>query len=98
MRQRLAVLSVSVLLACVAAPIASAEPVPARGCGAAFELMSLQQVLDTIAAEGFEDRLRAEDRNADTYLCVFILENFPFEFEEGKPVFVFTDNNAALRP
>jgi hypothetical protein len=80
----------------VAAPAASAKPEPVGGCGGGFELMSLKTVLREIAAEGFEDALRAADKNADEFLCVRILENFPNPFEPGKPVFVFTDNTAAL--
>ena len=78
----------------VAAPAASAKPEPVGGCGEGFELVDLKTVLRELAAEGFEDALRAADTNADQFLCVKILENFPNPFEPGKPVFVFTDNNA----
>ncbi len=80
----------------VAAPAASAKPEPVGGCGEGFELMSLKTVLRQIAAEDFEPALRAADKNADEFLCVRILANFPNPFEPGKPVFVFTDNDAAL--
>jgi hypothetical protein len=95
MKRLLIVLATVFASVAVAAPAVSAKPEPVGGCGAGFELMDLKTVLRELAAEGFEDALRAADTNADEFLCVRVLENFPKPFEPGKPVFVFTDNNAA---
>ncbi len=95
MKRLLIVLATVFASVAVAAPAASAKPEPVGGCGAGFELMDLKTVLRELAAEGFEGALRAADTNADQFLCVKVLGNFPKPFEPGKPVFVFTDNNAA---
>ena len=53
--------------------------------------MDVQTVIDTIAAPGFEDALRAEDTNRDNRLCIKIIPNEggPPQFD---PAFVFIDN------
>ena len=76
------------------APASAAPPQPAGGCGAGFELMTVREVLRSIAAPGFEDAIRAEDSNQDGLLCIKIVPNEggPPQFD---PAFVFVDNNTA---
>jgi hypothetical protein len=71
--------------------VASANPRAVGECSPAFEGMTIEQVLE-IAAPGFEDALRAEDRNADNRLCIKLIPNEggPPQFD---PAFVFIDNN-----
>jgi hypothetical protein len=71
--------------------VASANPRAVGECSPAFEGMTIEEVL-VIAAPGFEDALRAEDRNADNRLCIKIIPNEggPPQFD---PAFVFIDNH-----
>ena len=71
--------------------VASANPRAVGECSPAFEAMDVQTVIDTIAAPGFEDALRAEDKNGDNRLCIKIIPNEggPPQFD---PAFVFIDN------
>lgn len=70
----------------------AAEPV--GGCGKAFELMTVADVLRELAAPGFEEAIRANDRNADEYLCVMI-NNAPglVKLLDPNTPFIYTDNN-----
>jgi hypothetical protein len=70
--------------------VASANPRAVGECSPAFEGMTIEEVL-VIAAPGFEDALRDEDRNADNRLCIKIIPNEggPPQFN---PAFVFIDN------
>jgi hypothetical protein len=82
----------------VAAP-AAASAQPVAGCPASWSQTSvagftggLWLVSDAnaqIAAPGVD--LGSNDRNADGYICVRFVENFPPE--RFFPAFVFTDNN-----
>jgi hypothetical protein len=74
---------------------AAAAPKPVGGCGQGFELMTVKEVLRTIAASGSEAAIKAEDSNQDGYLCVKIIPNNggPPQFD---PAFAYVDNNAPL--
>jgi len=96
MKRILLALATVVVSFTVAASAASAKKEPVAGCGAGFELVELKVVLRDLASEGFEDALRAADENADEFLCIRILENFPNPFDPDKPVFVFSDNTVRL--
>jgi hypothetical protein len=65
---------------------ASAEQVPVGGpvgsCSAG-RLMTVQEVLLTIAPPGSEESVRAGDRNGDGYLCI----------QGGGSAFAVQDNN-----
>ena len=67
---------------------------PAGGCGQAFELMTVAYVLDELAAPGFEEAIRGNDRNADQHLCVMI-NDAPglVKLLEPNTPFIYTDNN-----
>ena len=54
----------------------------------AFDLVTVDAVLD-IAAPGFEDAIRAEDRNNDNQLCLLLL---PGPIPLFEPTFLFYDN------
>jgi hypothetical protein len=71
----------------------AAEPV--GGCGRVFELMSVEEVLEKLAAPDFEEAIRGNDRNADGYLCV-MTSNAPGLVTLLAPYtpFIYTDNNA----
>jgi hypothetical protein len=76
---------------------ASATPaLPVGGCGQTFELMTIQEIIDTIADPRFIDQFAGEDRNGDNTLCVKILRE-----NAGPPsidiAFVYTDNAAQGR-
>ena len=64
-----------------AAPVASAQ----TGCAPGLALMSVPDVLRTLAAPGSETAIRAADVNADGYLCV--------QVAPGGGLAQFTDNN-----
>src|SRR5690349_12083056 len=55
--------------------VAAADPGTIGGCSSGYELMTVKQVLKTIAAPGFEDSIRAKDANGDGYLCIKIIPN-----------------------
>jgi len=78
---------------CFSAAPAVAAPQPVAGCGSGFQLMSVKQVIKTIAASGSEDAIRAQDGNQDGYLCVKIIPNGggPPQFD---PAFAYVDNTA----
>ena len=71
--------------------VAVADPGSTGGCSSGYELMTVKQVIKTIAAPGFEDSIRAKDANGDGYLCIKIIPNDggPKQFE---PAFVYADN------
>jgi hypothetical protein len=71
--------------------VASAKPRAVGECSNGFVGMDVQTVIDTIAAPGFEDALRASDKNGDGRLCIKIIPNDggPPQFD---PAFVFIDN------
>jgi hypothetical protein len=71
--------------------VASAKPRAVGECSNGFEGMTVQNVIDTIAAPGFEDALRASDKNGDGRLCIKIIPNEggPPQFD---PAFIFIDN------
>jgi hypothetical protein len=82
----------------IAAASAAADPggvpaAPGAQCPAAFDLVSVDAVLD-IAAPGFERAIRAEDRNKDNQLCVLLLPGAIPLFE---PTFLFYDNRVPTR-
>jgi hypothetical protein len=89
-KMRVAISAIALGLAIGSTGVASAVPRPIGECSPAFEGMTIEEVLD-IAAPGFEDALRAEDRNADERLCIKIIPNEggPPQFD---PAFVFIDN------
>jgi hypothetical protein len=89
---RVALLSGALGLLPVAHITEAAEPV--GGCGNAFELMTITDVLSDLAAPGFEDAIRSHDRNADEFLCIKISEAPGLEklFGDFTP-FAYTDNN-----
>jgi hypothetical protein len=60
-----------------------------RGCPSAFEVMTVDEVLE-IAAPGFDDAIRAQDANADGRLCVKLL---PEPIPLFEPTFLYYDNN-----
>ena len=64
-----------------ATPAASAQ----TGCASGFTLMSVPEVLRTLAAQGSETAIRAGDVNGDGYLCV--------QVAPGGGLAQFTDNN-----
>jgi hypothetical protein len=67
---------------------------PAGGCGQAFELMTVEDVLEELAAPGFEGAIRGNDRNADEHLCVMINEAPGLvKLLEPNTPFIYTDNN-----
>jgi hypothetical protein len=79
-------------LAMGSAGVASAEPRAVGECSPAFVAMDIQDVIDTIAAPGFDPQaFFDEDRNDDDRLCIKIIPNEggPPQFE---PAFVFIDN------
>jgi hypothetical protein len=81
----------------VAAP-AAADPggvpaAPGAQCPKAYDLVPLERVLE-IAAPGFEDAIRAEDRNGDSQLCVMLL---PEPIPLFEPTFLFYDNRVPTR-
>jgi hypothetical protein len=51
----------------------------------------VQTVIDTIATPGFEDAIRASDKNGDSRLCIKIIPKTggPPQFD---PAFVYIDN------
>lgn len=92
--QRILVMTAAALgLMGLAAVPAWAAPQPVGGCGAGFELMTVKEVIRTIAAPGSVDAIRAGDVNQDGYLCIKIVPNGggPPQFD---PAFVFVDNTA----
>ena len=67
---------------------------PAGGCGQAFELMTVEDVLRQLAAPGFQEAIRGHDRNADQYLCVMINEAPGLvKLLEPSTPFIYTDTN-----
>jgi hypothetical protein len=72
--------------------VASAAPRAVGECSPAFVGMTIQEVLDTIAAPGFDPQaFFDEDKNGDNRLCIKIIPNEggPPQFN---PAFVFIDN------
>jgi hypothetical protein len=70
-----------------------AVPRPINECSPAFVGLTIQEVLDTIAAPGFDPQaFEDEDRNGDDRLCIKIIPNEggPPQFD---PAFVFVDNH-----
>jgi hypothetical protein len=70
-----------------------ASAAPREECARAFVGMTIQEVLDTIAAPGFDPQAFIdEDRNGDSRLCIKIIPNEggPRQFS---PAFVFVDNH-----
>jgi hypothetical protein len=63
-KMRVAISAIALGLAIGSTGVASAAPRPIGECSPAFVGMTIEEVL-VIAAPGFEDALRAEDRNAD---------------------------------
>jgi hypothetical protein len=90
-KTRIAISAIVAGLAIGSAGVASAEPRAVGECSPAFEGMTIEEVLE-IAAPGFEQALRDEDRNADNRLCIKIIPNEggPPQFD---PAFVFIDNH-----
>jgi hypothetical protein len=68
---------------------ATAAPPDRRGCPSAYELMTVEAVLE-IATPGFEGAIEAEDKNDDDRLCVKLLPEAIPLFE---PTFLYFDNN-----
>jgi hypothetical protein len=60
-----------------------------RGCPAAYQVMTVDEVLE-IATPGFEDAIEAEDANGDDLLCVKLL---PEPIPLFEPTFLYYDNN-----
>jgi hypothetical protein len=89
-KARVAISAVVLGLAIGSTGVASANLRAVGECSPAFEGMTIEEVL-VIAAPGFEDALRAEDRNTDNRLCIKIIPNEggPPQFD---PAFVFIDN------
>jgi hypothetical protein len=80
-------------LAMGSAGVASAAPRAVGECSPAFEGMTIEEVLTTIAAPGFDPQaFEDEDRNGDNRLCIKIIPNEggPPQFN---PAFVFVDNH-----
>lgn len=76
----------------LAAP-ANAAPPPRTGCPSGFETRTVDYVL-TFATPGFEDAIRAEDRNEDNLLCFKLL---PPQVPLFDPTFFFQDNEFPVR-
>jgi hypothetical protein len=91
MRKALAVVSIVAGFIGIATGSASSAPRPVAGCSESFELMTVKQVLRTLAAPGFDEAIIAEDSNADGFLCIKVVPNEggPPQFD---PAFVFVDN------
>ena len=79
----------------VAPSAALAAGRPVGDCGVGFTLMSVEQIIATIAAPGSIDAIRAGDVNGDGLLCVKIIPNNggPPQFD---PAFAFVDNTAQV--
>jgi hypothetical protein len=70
-----------------------ASAAPQAQCAPAFEVMTIQEVLDTIASPDVDPMAFSdEDRNNDDTLCIKIIPNEggPPQFD---PAFVFVDNH-----
>ena len=92
-KTRVAISAIALGLAIASTGVASAVPRPIGECSPAFVGMTIQEVLDTIAAPGFDPQaFFDEDRNGDNRLCIKIIPNGggPPQFN---PAFVFVDNH-----
>lgn len=89
-KMRVAISAIALGLVMGSTGVASANPRAVGECSPAFVGMTIEQVLE-IAAPGFEQALRDEDRNDDNRLCIKIIPNEggPPQFN---PAFVFIDN------
>jgi hypothetical protein len=90
-KTRVAISAIALGLAIGSTGVASAAP--QEECARAFVGMTIQEVLDTIAAPGFDPQaFTDEDRNGDSRLCIKIIPNEggPPQFN---PAFVFVDNH-----
>jgi hypothetical protein len=70
-----------------------ASAAPPEECAPAFEAMTIQEILDTIASPDVDPTaFKGEDRNNDDRLCVKIIPNEggPPRFN---PAFVYVDNH-----
>jgi hypothetical protein len=91
-KTRVAISTIALGLAIGSTGVASANPRAVGECSPAFVGMTIQEVLDTIAAPGFPpEAFFDEDRNEDLRLCIKIIPNEggPPQFD---PAFVFIDN------
>jgi hypothetical protein len=93
MRKKLLIAVLGAALAVVPAAQA-AYAAPVGGCGLGFQRMSVEDVLEDLAAPGFEDTIRGHDRNGDGYLCVRISDapGLVRLLDPNTP-FLYTDNN-----
>jgi hypothetical protein len=96
MKERVASIAAGLLIAAaVAVPSTSAHaaPQPVAGCGEGFALLTVKEIVKTLAAPDFVKIIPTYDANGDGYLCAKVLPN-----EGGPPVFdpafVFFDNKA----
>jgi hypothetical protein len=91
-KMRVAISAIALGLAIGSTGVASAAPRAVGECSPAFVGMTIQEVLDTIAAPGFDPQaFFDEDKNGDNRLCIKIIPNEggPPQFN---PAFVFIDN------
>jgi hypothetical protein len=84
----------ALIIAATALPTgAYAASTPVAGCGEGFALLTVKEIVRTLAAPDFVKTIPTYDANGDGYLCAKVLPNGggPPVFD---PAFVFFDNKA----
>ncbi|CAN7315321.1 hypothetical protein LJR078_001756 [Arthrobacter sp. LjRoot78] len=73
----------------LAAPANAVRPANGTGCPTGFQTKTVEYVLE-FATVGFDDAIRAEDRNGDDLLCFKLL---PPQVPLFDPTFFYQDND-----
>ena len=94
MRKKLQIALLSAVLATVPMAQAAVAAEPAGGCSDGYQLMTVKEVLQRLAAPGFEETIKGHDRNGDGYLCVKISDSPGLvQLLAPNTPFIYTDNN-----